>query len=58
MTADTPHLNVERGETVNLHMNGQRLTWNFNDLGWVVKLQEIAPSAPDVDVHVYEPNDN
>jgi Heavy-metal resistance protein CzcE len=58
VTSDTRYLNVQSGETVNLYVNGQRLTWNFDGLGSVVNLQDIAGEAPDVDVYVSEPNDN
>jgi hypothetical protein len=52
VTADTRYLNVQSGETVNLDVNGQRTTWHFDGLGWVVKLQDIVPGAPNVDVYV------
>jgi propanediol utilization protein len=58
VTADTRYLNVQQGETVNLDVNGQRVTWNFDGLGWVVSLQDIVPGAPNVKVYVSEPNDN
>jgi hypothetical protein len=51
-------LNVKSGETVNLDVNGERLTWNFDGLGSVVKLQDIAPGAPNVQIYVSEPNDH
>lgn len=59
VTPDTHYLNVQSGETVNLDVNGQRATWNFDGLGMVVKLQDIVPGAPNVDVYVSpNPNDN
>jgi hypothetical protein len=58
VTAGTRYLNVKSGETINLDVNGQRLTWNFDGLGRVVRLQDIAPGAPDVKIYVSEPNDN
>jgi Heavy-metal resistance protein CzcE len=56
VTPDTRYLNVERGETVNLDVNGQRLTWQFDGLGSVLNLSDIARGAPDVAVYVSEPN--
>jgi hypothetical protein len=58
VTADTRSLNVKSGETVNLDVNGRRLTWNFDGLGRVVSLRDIVPGAPDVKIYVSEPNDN
>ena len=57
VNATTHFLNVKSGETVNLDVNGQRLTWNFDGLEPVVKLQDLAPGAPDVKIYVSEPND-
>ena len=58
VNAGTRYLNVKSGETVNLDVNGQRLTWNFDGLGPVVKLRDIAPGAPDVKIYISEPNDH
>jgi hypothetical protein len=58
VNAATRFLNVKSGETVNLDVNGQRLTWNFDGLGTVVRLQDIAPGAPNVRIYVSEPNDH
>jgi hypothetical protein len=58
VTADTRYLNVESGETIDLDLNGRRLTWNFDGLAPVVNLQDIAPGAPDVKVYVSQPNDD
>ena len=56
--AGTRFLNVKSGETVNLDVNGQRVTWNFDGLGSVVRLQDIAAGAPNVRIYVSEPNDH
>lgn len=58
VSAAADDLNVQRGETVNLYANGQRVTWNFSGLEPVVSLQDIARGAPDVDVYVSEPNES
>ena len=58
VNAGTRVLNVKSGETVNLDLNGQRVTWNFDGLGSVLKLQDIAPGSPDVKIYVNAPNDN
>ena len=58
VAADTRYLNVESGQTVNLDLNGQRLTWKFNGLASVVNLQDLAPGAPGVKIYVSEPSDN
>jgi hypothetical protein len=58
VTPETRHLNVQRGESANLYVNGQRLTWTFSGLASVVNLQDIEPGAPDVDIYVSEPNDD
>jgi hypothetical protein len=58
VTADTRYLNVQRGESAELYVNGQRLTWNFDGLASVVNLQDIATGAPAVDIYVAEPNDD
>ena len=56
--AATRYLNVQRGETVNLHINDERVTWDFSGLRWVVDLHEIAVDARQVKVYVSEPNDD
>jgi hypothetical protein len=58
VSGGTRYLNVRSGETVNLDVNGQRVTWNFDGLGRMVQLQDIAPGAPDVKIYVSAPNDN
>jgi hypothetical protein len=50
--ANTHSLNVNSGETVNLQMQGQQVTWDFDGIDQVVKLRDIAPGAPDVNVYV------
>jgi hypothetical protein len=54
VTAGTHSLNVYPGETVNLDIQGRNVAWKFDGLARVVRLQDIAPGAPDVNVYVEE----
>src|SRR5262245_31451021 len=54
VTAGTHALNVYPGETVNLDVNGRLVAWKFDGLAHVVRLQDIAPGAPNVNVYVTE----
>jgi hypothetical protein len=53
----TRSLNVRAGEVVNLQWNGQTATWDFDGIDPVVKLSDILPGAPDVNVYVALAND-
>jgi hypothetical protein len=49
---DTPYVNVEDQETVNLEVNGKTTTWKFNGVKPVINLREIVPEAPSIEVYV------
>jgi hypothetical protein len=54
VTPGTHYLNVHPGETVNLDIGGRGVPWKFDGLARVVRLQDIAPGAPEVNVYVTE----
>ena len=58
VTSQTRYLNVHDGETVELDVNGQHVTWKFDGLSRVVNLQDIAAGAPDLKVYVTELTDD
>ena len=54
VTPGTHYLNVHPGETVNLDISGRGVTWKFDGLARVLRLQDIVPGAPDMNVYVTE----
>jgi hypothetical protein len=52
VTPDTRDIAVSGSETVNLDVDGAMTPWKFNGRKEFVKLQDIIPGAPDVNVHV------
>ena len=52
VTPDTRDIAVSGSETVNLDVDGAMTPWKFNGRKELVKLQDIVPGSPDVNVHV------